>query len=112
MPASIPGPAAAIKLLQRSVGTTEDGIPAHHLDRGGQHAPGAALSHLSAHRLLLMADLPTWPAFGRGWTRRVAATFWRPVMMRTLIAAAAAAASPAAHGDAGRPAILGCLPSN
>ena len=67
------GPAAAIKLLQRSVGTTEDGVlgPITLTAAGSMH-PARLVSRLSAHRLLLMADLPTWPAFGRGWARRVA----------------------------------------
>ena len=67
------GPAAAIKLLQRSVGTTEDGIlgPITLTAAGSMH-PARLISRLSAHRLLLMADLPAWPAFSRGWVRRVA----------------------------------------
>lgn len=67
------GPGAAIRMLQRSVGTTEDGIlgPIALTAAGSMH-PARLVSRLSAHRLLLMADLPTWPAFGRGWARRVA----------------------------------------
>lgn len=67
------GPTAAIKLLQRSVGTTEDGIlgPITLTAAGSMH-PARLASRLSAHRLLLMADLPAWPAFSRGWVRRVA----------------------------------------
>ena len=67
------GPGAAIRMLQRSVGTTEDGVlgPITLTAAGSMH-PARLVSRLSAHRLLLMADLPTWPAFGRGWARRVA----------------------------------------
>lgn len=64
-------PATAIRLLQRTVGTTEDGIlgPITLTAAGSMH-PARLVSHLSAHYLLFLTDLPTWPAFGKGWTRR------------------------------------------
>jgi lysozyme family protein len=30
------------------------------------------VARFTGHRLELMASLPTWPAFGKGWARRVA----------------------------------------
>ena len=31
------------------------------------------LARFNGARLAFMADLPTWPAFGRGWSKRIAA---------------------------------------
>lgn len=64
-------PEAAIRLLQRTVGTTEDGIlgPITLTAAGTMH-PARLAARMTAHYLLLLADLPTWPSFGRGWTRR------------------------------------------
>ncbi|WP_459677167.1 glycosyl hydrolase 108 family protein [Acidisoma sp. 7E03] len=70
------GVAAAIKLLQASVGATADGL------YGTQTAAAisAALAksgvdaisiEFQARRLLLMAALPTWPTYGGGWARRL-----------------------------------------
>lgn len=67
------GPKVAIKLLQRAVGEVEDGILGPKTLKAAQSHPAAALvAKLSAHRLLFLTALPTWPTFGKGWARRVA----------------------------------------
>lgn len=67
------GPKTAIKLLQRAVGTVEDGILGPLTLQATQSMPAARLvARLSAHRLIFMTGLPSWPAFGKGWVRRVA----------------------------------------
>lgn len=67
------GPPMAIRLLQRALGVLDDGVigPITLTQCAGAN-PTKTIARMSAHRLLLMADLPTWPAFGRGWARRVA----------------------------------------
>jgi lysozyme family protein len=59
--------------LQRAVGVTADGVigPQTLAAVGRQNAQALA-SQMLGQRLEFMASLPTWPAFGRGWARRVA----------------------------------------
>jgi len=68
------GVGRATRILQRAVGVREDGVigPAT-LAAVGRLDPGVLRARLAGHRLMLLADLKTWPVFGRGWTRRVAA---------------------------------------
>lgn len=68
------GPPQAIKWLQRAAGADDDGI----IGPKTLTAVRAANPHLLAkryngHRLQFMTDLKTWPTFGRGWARRIAA---------------------------------------
>ena len=67
------GPGRAAKFLQKAVGEIEDGAigPRTLLALGTLH-PQLVLRRMDAHRLLLMASDPAWPAFGRGWVIRVA----------------------------------------
>jgi len=65
------GPPQAIKWLQRSLGVDDDGLL-------GPKTLAAVKSRSTIHLTLLLiatrgefqADLPTWPAFGKGWARR------------------------------------------
>jgi lysozyme family protein len=67
------GVKTAIKLLQRATGETQDGILGPLTLQAAQSMPAARLrARLNGHRLAMMADLPTWPSFGRGWARRIA----------------------------------------
>lgn len=67
------GPVAAVKTLQRAVGTAPDGMlgPLTLQAIGSMPAP-RLLARFNGHRLDLMADLKTWPVFGRGWAKRIA----------------------------------------
>jgi lysozyme family protein len=68
------GVRGAIKMLQRAVGETEDGILGPRTLAAINSMPGTRLvARMSGARLAFMADLPQWPAFGRGWARRIAA---------------------------------------
>lgn len=68
------GVGRAIRLLQRAVAETEDGVLGPRTLQAVQSMPADRLrARYNAHRLLFMADAPTWPAHGRGWARRVAA---------------------------------------
>lgn len=63
----------AVKLLQRVVGTTEDGLLGPRTLRAAQsmHPIRLAARYLG-RRLDFMNDLPKWQRFGRGWSQRVA----------------------------------------
>lgn len=68
------GRVAAIRCLQRSCGEYEDGILGPRTLQAVQSMPAARLvARFNGARLAFMADLSTWPAFGRGWARRIAA---------------------------------------
>ena len=68
------GVSAAVKTLQRAVGETDDGIVGAHTLQAIQSMPAPRLiARFNGERLEFMAGLPTWPAFGRGWARRIAA---------------------------------------
>ena len=63
----------AVKALQKAVAELEDGILGPRTLQAVQSMPAARLvARFNGARLALLADLPTWPAFGRGWARRVA----------------------------------------
>lgn len=66
------GPGQAIKWLQQAVGVPADGVfgPRTMAAVNAQGADGLRMKLLS-QRLRFMADLKTWPAFGRGWARRI-----------------------------------------
>jgi len=68
------GVKAAVRSLQSSLGVTADGVLGPQtLQAVSSMDAGRALARFNGARLALMADLPTWPAFGRGWARRIAA---------------------------------------
>lgn len=63
----------AAQLLQRAVGTTEDGRIGPLTIAAARRLPGEQLDkRLNGHRLRFLADLKVWPDFGRGWARRIA----------------------------------------
>ena len=63
----------AVRTLQTAVGETADGIIGPRTLQAIQSMPSARLvARINGHRLEHMASLPTWPAFGRGWARRIA----------------------------------------
>lgn len=67
------GPVTAIKTLQRAVGTTPDGLLGPKTLQAVNAMPAVRLlARFNGQRLDLMADLKTWPVFGRGWAKRVA----------------------------------------
>lgn len=64
----------AIMTLQRAAGATGDGILGPASLQLIQSIPVPRLvARFNGYRLMLMADLATFPAFGRGWCRRIAA---------------------------------------
>jgi lysozyme family protein len=67
------GVKTAIKFLQRAAGETDDGVLGSRTVQAAQSMDPARLqARFNGHRLDYLNDLPTWPAFGRGWAQRVA----------------------------------------
>jgi lysozyme family protein len=67
------GVKTAARCLQRSVGETADGIIGPRTLQAIQSAnPDKLRARFNGHRLQALTDLPTWPAFGKGWARRIA----------------------------------------
>ncbi|MDR6768606.1 lysozyme family protein [Acidovorax delafieldii] len=63
----------SVKWLQRALGVTDDGVLGPQTLQAANAADGPTLkAKMLGARLQFMADLPTWPAFGKGWSRRIA----------------------------------------
>lgn len=72
------GVKTAIKMVQRAAFAEADGVlgPKTRLAVRAID-PLVLLARINGARLAFLADLPTWPAFGRGWARRIAANLTR-----------------------------------
>mgnify|MGYP003643636896 CR=1 FL=1 len=67
------GVGQATRWLQRAVGTKDDGvIGPMTLMAVKQSNPEALARRVLAQRLRFMSGLANWPAFSRGWARRIA----------------------------------------
>lgn len=67
------GATQAVKWLQRAVGAVDDGQIGPETLRMARGAnPDRAAKRMLGQRLRFMTELPTWPAFGRGWSKRIA----------------------------------------
>lgn len=67
------GVRAAIKCLQRAAGETDDGIIGPRTIQAVSSAnPDKLRARFNGYRLAHLTTLPTWPAFGKGWARRIA----------------------------------------
>jgi lysozyme family protein len=68
------GPKQAIKWLQRACFVDDDGVVGPRTLMAANTYHGQALAaRYNGYRLDMMTDLKTWPVFGRGWSKRVAA---------------------------------------
>lgn len=66
------GPGRAAKWLQACVGVEPDGgIGPKTLAAVRAFNPEQLIQDYSKRRLSFMMDVPAWPTFGKGWTRRV-----------------------------------------
>lgn len=64
----------ASKWLQAALGVSQDGVIGPKTIAAAQAIDGAALaSAMLGARLQFMTGLSTWPTFGKGWARRIAA---------------------------------------
>jgi len=67
------GVGQAARWLQRALGVADDGkIGAITIAKAKQSDGVAVASAMIGQRLQFMTDLSTWPAFGKGWARRIA----------------------------------------
>ena len=72
------GVKVAIRTLQRALGIGDDGlIGPTTLSALSQSDPTAVQVKFNGARLQMMTDLATWPTFGRGWAKRIAANLLR-----------------------------------
>ncbi|TCT08691.1 lysozyme family protein [Tepidamorphus gemmatus] len=90
------GPVRAAKWLQAAVRVPQDGIVGPvTLAAAAAADPVRTIADICAIRLAFLRALSTWPAFGRGWSRRV-----DEVKAESLAMARRAAMAPAAPPDA------------
>lgn len=67
------GPRQAVLWLQRALGVEADGIIGPRTLTAAYAQNAVSLrARILAQRLKFMTALPTWPAFSRGWARRIA----------------------------------------
>lgn len=67
------GPGQAVKWLQRAAGVADDGVLGPKTMAAVNALNADSLrSKILAQRLRFMCSLPNWPAFSRGWSRRIA----------------------------------------
>ena len=68
------GVGQAARWLQRALGVADDGkIGAITIAKAKQSDGVAVASAMIGQRLQFMTNLSTWPSFGKGWARRIAA---------------------------------------
>lgn len=67
------GVGQAAKTLQTAVGVRPDGVIGPQTLAAVRSMPSdKLLARFNGARLLFMSDLSNWPAFGRGWAKRIA----------------------------------------
>jgi lysozyme family protein len=67
------GVRTAVRCLQRAAGADADGILGPRTLLAVQSMPATRLlARFNGSRLAALTELPTWPAFGKGWCRRIA----------------------------------------
>lgn len=67
------GVGQAARWLQRALGVADDGkIGAITIAKAKQSDGVAVASAMIGQRMEFMTNLSTWPAFGKGWARRIA----------------------------------------
>lgn len=59
------------KILQRAAGTKDDGVIGPKTMMAVQYTPNLE-QQFAGYWLQYYTDLPGWPTYGKGWTRRVA----------------------------------------
>lgn len=68
------GVGTAVRCLQRAVGAKADGALGPQTLAAVAAMPETRIrARFNGSRLAALTELPTWPAFSRGWSRRIAA---------------------------------------
>lgn len=63
----------AVKMIQRAVGVSDDGIVGPiTINAANSRKPAAVVARFNAERLRFYTNLGNWRTFGAGWSRRVA----------------------------------------
>jgi lysozyme family protein len=89
------GPGRAAKYLQAAVGAAQDGkVGPATLSAVGARPPGAVIDDLCDARLAFLRRLPTWPAFGKGWSDRVRSVRAQALLMSAPQPAVAPSSDP------------------
>lgn len=66
------GPGRAARMLQKAVGTFQDGaIGPQTLAKVSDANPRELVQDICEQRMDFLKSLPTWSTFGKGWSRRV-----------------------------------------
>ncbi|QKC96080.1 glycoside hydrolase family 108 protein [Mesorhizobium sp. NZP2298] len=90
------GPGRAAKYLQATVGVSQDGrIGPATLAAARERPAGIVIDQLCDARLEFLKRLPTWGAFGRGWSDRVKSVRAQSLLMSTPATVPAPPATPA-----------------
>jgi lysozyme family protein len=72
------GVRAAILTVQKAATVVEDGVLGpKSLAAIGAREPAVLVARFNGARLAMMTELATWPSFGKGWARRIAANLMR-----------------------------------
>lgn len=66
------GAGQSAKWLQRAAGVNADGVIGAQTIGAARTAGAQLVGRFNGYRLQFYTDLQTWPAFGKGWARRVA----------------------------------------
>jgi lysozyme family protein len=67
------GVGEAIRWLQHTCGTEEDGVLGPvTITAANKMDPGQLRTRFNGKRLQFMTERPQWPVFGKGWARRIA----------------------------------------
>lgn len=66
------GISRAVKILQKTVGSKEDGVIGNITISLSQLSKDGLSARYNANRLLFMTDLSVWDVYGKGWARRIA----------------------------------------
>lgn len=83
------GVGQAVRLLQQGLGVAADGIIGPQTKAALEHSAGSAdtltnvITNVHGGRISLMAGLPTWPTYGKGWSRRLARLPYRAAQIAT-----------------------------
>ena len=67
------GPAAAIRMMQKSIGAKADGVIGPDTLAKASAALSSAMAEMAARRLYAYGMVPTFTVFGLGWCRRTCA---------------------------------------
>ncbi len=75
------GTRQAVKLLQRALHLTEDGLVGPKTIAAANRNPKHTVLTLAVQRVMHNASLSTWSHFGKGWTKRIFEVFQQSTIM-------------------------------